>query len=97
MFDYPFYVYLIVALAMFLVGMSKGGLGATLSSITVPMLALVLPIKDVIGMMPPVLMLADFLAVGIHWKKWDNRMVLLLIPVSLIGVTIGTIFRNRAP
>jgi uncharacterized membrane protein YfcA len=97
MSDYPFYVYLVVALAMFLVGMSKGGLGATLSAITVPLLALVLPIKDVIGMMPPVLMLADALAVGFHWKKWDNRMVLLLIPASIIGVTIGTLFLANAP
>jgi uncharacterized membrane protein YfcA len=60
-------------------------------------MALVLPIKDVIGMMPPVLMLADALAVGAHWRKWDNRSVLLLIPASLIGVTIGTLFLANAP
>jgi uncharacterized membrane protein YfcA len=97
MFDYAFHVYFVVAVGMFLVGMSKGGLGATLSAVTVPIMALVLPIKDVIGMMPPVLMLADALAVGVHWKKWDNRMVLLLIPASLIGVTIGTLFLANAP
>jgi uncharacterized membrane protein YfcA len=97
MFDYAFQVYLVVALGMFLVGMSKGGLGATLSAVTVPLLALVLPVKDVIGMMPPVLMLADALAVGVHWKKWDNRLVLLLIPASLIGVTFGTLFLANAP
>lgn len=97
MFDYAFYVYFVVAVGMFLVGMSKGGLGATLSAVTVPLMALVLPIKDVIGMMPPVLMLADALAVGVHWKKWDNRSVLLLIPASLIGVTIGTLILANAP
>jgi uncharacterized membrane protein YfcA len=97
MFDYAFHVYFVVAVGMFLVGMSKGGLGATLSAVTVPIMALVLPIKDVIGMMPPVLMLADVLAVGVHWKKWDNRMVLLLIPASLIGVTVGTLFLANAP
>jgi uncharacterized membrane protein YfcA len=91
------HVYLVVALAMFLVGMSKGGLGATLSAVNVPLLALVLPVKDVIGMMPPVLMLADLLAAGIHWKRWDSRIVLLLIPSSLVGVTIGTLFLANAP
>ncbi|RME84577.1 MAG: sulfite exporter TauE/SafE family protein [Caldilineae bacterium] len=97
MHTYPLYVYFVVALGMFLVGMSKGGLGATLSAVTVPMMALVLPVKDVIGMMPPVLMLADALAVGFHWGKWDGRMVRLLIPSSLIGVTIGTLFLANAP
>jgi uncharacterized membrane protein YfcA len=97
MIDFEFHVYFVVALGMFLVGMSKGGLGATLTAITVPLMALVLPIKDVIGMMPPVLMLADALAVGAHWRKWDNRSVLLLIPASLIGVTIGTLFLANAP
>lgn len=97
MLDYPLHVYLITVLAMFLVGMSKGGLGATLSAVTIPMLALVLPIKDVIGMMPPVLMLADALAVGIHWRRWDKRMVLLLIPASVVGVAIGTLFLAISP
>ena len=95
-FNYPLHVYLVVALAMFLVGMSKGGLGATLSAVTIPMLAMVLPVKDVIGMMPPVLMLADALAVGFHWRKWDNRMVLLLIPASIVGVAVGTLFLANA-
>jgi uncharacterized membrane protein YfcA len=96
-FDYPIYVYIVVALVMFMVGMSKGGLGAMLSAITVPLLALVLPVKDVIGMMPPVLMFADLLAVGFHWKKWNKSIVFLLIPASLVGLTIGTLFLASAP
>ena len=96
MFDYPFYVYLVVALGMFMVGVSKGGIGGTLAAVTVPMLALVLPIKDVIGMMPPVLMLADALAVGFHWRKWDHRIALLLIPASVVGVLIGSLLLAKA-
>jgi uncharacterized membrane protein YfcA len=60
-------------------------------------MALVLPIKDVIGIMLPVLMLADALAVGVHWKKWNRRLLVLLIPASLIGVIIGTLFLANAP
>jgi hypothetical protein len=97
MFDHPIHVYVVVAFVMFLVGMSKGGLGAMLSAITVPLLALVLPVKDVIGMMPPVLMFADLFAVGVHWKKWNTGIVLLLIPASLVGLTIGTLFLANAP
>lgn len=82
---------------MFLVGMSKGGVGASLGALAVPLVGLVLPINDVIGMMLPVLMLADLLAVGVHWRRWDNRLVLLLIPASIIGVAIGTLFLTNAP
>ena len=85
-----------VALVWFMIGMSKGGLGAMLSAMNVPLLALVLPVKDVIGMMPPVLMLADLFAVGFHWKKWNRRLALLLIPASLIGLTVGTLFLANA-
>jgi uncharacterized membrane protein YfcA len=97
MFPYPIHVYLVVAFVMFLVGLSKGGFGAMLSALTVPVLALVLPVKDVIGMMPPVLMFADLFAVGVHWKKWNKGIVFLLIPASLAGLTVGTLFLAKAP
>ena len=96
MFEYPAHVYIMVAFCMFLVGMAKGGFGA-LGAIAVPLMALVLPIKDVVGMWLPVLMLADIFAVSFHWKKWDKRLVLTLIPASLIGVSLGTIFLANAP
>jgi len=97
MLDYTFKIYLVVALGMFMVGMSKGGMGASLAALSVHFVGLVLPINDVIGMMLPVLMLADILAVGVHWRKWDNRLVILLIPASIVGVAIGTLFLTNAP
>jgi hypothetical protein len=82
---------------MFLVGPAKGGGGASLAALSVPFVGLVLPIDDVIGMMLPVLMLADLLAIGVHWRKWNSRLVLLLIPTAIVGVTIGTFFLTNAP
>lgn len=89
--------YVIVAFGMLLVGMSKGGMGATLGALTVTMIALVLPIKDVVGFMLPILMLADILAVGAYWKKWNGRLLVWLIPASLVGVAAGTLFLANAP
>jgi uncharacterized membrane protein YfcA len=95
--DYSLLVYLFVALGMFMVGMAKGGGWASLAALSVPFVGLVLPIDDVIGMMLPVLMLADLFAIGVHWRKWDRRLILLLIPTSIVGVTIGTLFLTNAP
>jgi uncharacterized membrane protein YfcA len=97
MADYSILIYLVVALSMFMVGVSKGGGWASLTALTIPFVALVLPIDDVIGMMLPVLMLADILAIGVHWKRWDKRLIILLIPASIVGVTIGTLFLTNAP
>ena len=97
MLDYSFLTYLVVAIGMFMVGMAKGGGWASMAALSVPFVALVLPIDDVIGMMLPVLMLADILAIGVHWRKWNNHLVLLLIPASIVGVTIGTLFLTNAP
>lgn len=54
-------------------------------------------VKDVIGFMLPILMLADVLAVGAHWTKWNGRLLVWLIPASLAGVTVGTLFLANAP
>ncbi len=81
--DYAFLTYLVVAMGMFMVGVSKGGGWASLAALAVPFVGLVLPIDDVIGMMLPVLMPADFMAIGVHRRKRDNRLVLLLIPTAV--------------
>ncbi|MFN2189316.1 MAG: sulfite exporter TauE/SafE family protein [Candidatus Promineifilaceae bacterium] len=97
MSEYSIEIYLVVALGILFIGMSKGGLGASLGALAVTLTALVLPIKDVVGFMLPILMLADILAVGAHWKKWNGRLLVWLIPASLVGVTLGTLLLANAP
>ena len=86
-----------VAVVAFLIGLSKGGLGGTLGALATPMMALVIPPEKAIGLILPILMLADVFAVGLHWGRWDRRLVWLLIPGSIIGVTVGTLFITNAP
>ncbi len=89
--------FLMAAVVAFLIGLSKGGLGGMLGALAVPMMALVMPAREVIGLVLPLLMFADIFAVGLHWKRWDRRLVLLLIPGAVVGVTIGTLFITNAP
>jgi uncharacterized membrane protein YfcA len=53
------------------------------------MMALVMPAREVIGLVLPLLMFTDIFAVALHWKRWDRRLVLLLIHGAVVGVTIG--------
>lgn len=93
----PIVFYLMVALVAFMIGLAKGGLGGTLGALATPMLALVMPADQVIGLVLPILMLADIFAVSFHWRRWNGKFVLLLIPGAIVGVTIGTFFITSAP
>ncbi len=93
----PVIFYLMVALIAFMIGLAKGGLGGTLGALATPLLALVMPADQVIGLILPILMLADIFAVSFHWRRWNTKLVLLLIPGAVVGVTIGTFFITTAP
>jgi uncharacterized membrane protein YfcA len=90
-------LFIVAALVAFLIGLSKGGLGGTAGALATPMMALVLPADKVIGLLLPILMLADIFAMALHWRKWNSKLVLLLLPGAILGVTIGTIFITNAP
>jgi uncharacterized protein len=82
--------YGMAAVVITLIGLSKGGLGGALGTLATPLMALVMPADQVIGLILPLLMITDVFAVATHWRAWDRRLVLLLIPGSVVGVTIGT-------
>ena len=83
-------VLFVFAIAAFLTGLSKGGLGGMMGALITTLMALVLPIKNVIGLVLPILMPGDVFAVAAHWRRWDRRLILALLPGALIGVTLGT-------
>jgi uncharacterized membrane protein YfcA len=89
--------FLMTAVVAFMIGLAKGGLGGLPGTLAVPVMALVMPADEVIGLVLPILMLADVFAVALHWRRWDLRLVLLLIPGAVVGVTVGTLFITNAP
>ena len=54
-------------------------------------MALVMPPKLAIGLLLPLLMMTDVFAVASHWRRWNTRLLILLVPASLIGITLGTL------
>jgi hypothetical protein len=69
----------------------------TLGALATPLLALVMPTAQVIGLILPILLLADIFAVSFCWRRWNSELGLLLIPGAIVGVTIGTFFITNAP
>lgn len=87
--------YTMTVVAMMLIGLAKGGLGGALGSLAVPLMALVMPADKVIGLTLPLLMIADVFAVASHWRRWETKLVLLLLPAAVVGITIGVFFITR--
>jgi uncharacterized protein len=92
MVDHIILVYGMLAVVICLIGLSKGGFGGTMGALATPLLALVMPANLVVGLLLPILMIADVFAVASHWKKWDKKLVILLLPGAVLGVLIGTVF-----
>jgi uncharacterized membrane protein YfcA len=76
----------------FIISLSKGGLGGMAGSLSTPLMALVLPVNQVLGLLLPIMLLADVFSIALHWRRWNARLVWLLIPGGVVGVSIGTYF-----
>jgi uncharacterized protein len=97
MTEFSLLFYIIFGFVAFLVGVAKGGFGGLMGALATPLMALVMPVDQVIGLVLPVLMFADLFAIAFHWRRWNGRLIVLLLPGAILGVTIGTLFITNAP
>jgi len=79
-----------VGLACFLTGLSKAGLGGGIGFLMTPMLTLVMPLNKAVGLLLPILILADIFTLTVYWKKWEIRRIWILLAGGLAGVTLAT-------
>lgn len=80
-----------LCIAALLIGISKAGFGGGTGVLVGPLLALIFPAKESVGLMLPLLFACDIVSLYPYWKKWDNRNVLVLIPGAIAGVALGTV------
>lgn len=86
--------WVIVLVSAFLIGISKTGLPGV-SIIVVPMMAMVLPAKESVGLVLPTLIFADIFA-AYHYRKNANwKHLTHLLPCTLIGVVTGFLLMKR--
>ncbi len=91
------YFYLMTAFVGLLIGVAKGGLGGLMGALATPLMALVMPPQEVVGLLLPMLIFADAFALASYWRQWNGRLVILLLPGAVIGVTTGTFLITNAP
>jgi uncharacterized membrane protein YfcA len=83
------YFWAIAALAVLIVALSKSGLLGSLGLVGVPLLSLVMPARDAAGMLLPLLLVMDAIAVWTYRKEADWRILRLMLPGAAVGTIIG--------
>jgi uncharacterized membrane protein YfcA len=82
----------LIAIAALLVGLSKGGLGGPMPvALIAPMLSLVMPVAEAVGIIVPLLIFADMLALRVYWGRWSWAHVRLMLPAGVLGMILGTL------
>ncbi len=75
--------------AVFFVGLSKGGFGGTFAMLGVPIMALVISPLQAAGIMLPILIVMDVVALLAYRGQADWKCLSLLLPAALLGISIG--------
>jgi uncharacterized protein len=79
----------IAILAVLIVGLSKAGLLGGLGVVGVPLLTLVMAPRDAAGMMLPVLLCMDAVAIWMYRRECDWHIIRIMLPGAAIGTILG--------
>ena len=75
--------------AVFLVGLSKGGLGGAFALMGVPILSLVMSPVQAAALLLPILLMMDGVSLW-TWRGWFDRATLWhLLPGAVVGIALG--------
>lgn len=86
--------FLLLFLAATGIGVSKSGF-AGVSMLHVIIFALVFGAKDSTGVLLPMLVIGDVMAIRFYGKKVQWKLVRKLLPPAVIGVVVGTLMMNE--
>ena len=84
------YFYLTASIGVILFGISKGGFAGPIAILAIPIMALNMSPISAAAILLPVLLVMDVVAMYIYWKKWDLKNIKIIIPISIIGIIVGT-------
>ncbi|MCP4963673.1 MAG: sulfite exporter TauE/SafE family protein, partial [bacterium] len=84
-------VILVMACAAFLIGFNKAGIGGTLGPLVTVFVALAMPADEAIGLLLPMLVVADLFAVATHWGQWHRGILIRLLAAATVGIIVGSL------
>jgi len=80
-----------VGVAGFIIGFNKAGAASTLGPINTVLLAMLLPADQAVGLLLPMLIVADAFSVAAHWGKWNGAVMRPLLASAVVGIAVGSV------
>ena len=88
MIDDPLF-YLAALPAVFLVGLSKGGFGGSISLLGIPLMSLVISPIQAAAIMLPILIAMDIVGLLSYRRHFDAGILRIMLPGALMGILVG--------
>lgn len=79
----------LLVLAAAMVGLSKSGLLVSLGSINVPLLTFVMSARDAAGILLPVMLAVDAVAILLYARSINRRILAIMLPGCVAGNALG--------
>ena len=76
--------------AIILYGIAKSGLGGSMTLISIPLMTIVMPLNQALGIILPILIFSDFIATYKYRREFDLSTLKLMIPFAAVGIIIGS-------
>jgi uncharacterized membrane protein YfcA len=86
-----FLFWIFAGLGIIIQGISKSGFAGGVGILTIPLMALVMPVEKVVACLLPLLILCDFNAIYHHWKNKVWKHILEIFVPSLFGILAGSL------
>lgn len=88
--------YLVGGVAVAILGLSKGGF-AGVGTISTPLLALVIGPVAAAGVLLPILILQDLVAIAVYRRTFSAQILATMIPGAALGILLAYTFASRVP
>jgi uncharacterized membrane protein YfcA len=83
-------IMILAVIVAILIGLSKGGFGGAVPVMFItPLLSQFMPATQAVGLVLPLLIIGDVIALSFYWRQWDIRQVKLLLPMAIVGIICG--------
>jgi uncharacterized membrane protein YfcA len=79
----------VAVLTVLIVALSKSGLLGSVGLVGVPLLSLVMPARDAAGMLLPLLLVMDAIAIWTYRRDANWHILWIMLPGALVGTLIG--------
>ena len=82
----------VTCIAVMLIGLSKTGFGPGAGVLATPLVALVMPAHQAVGILLPVLCACDLFSMYFYRRMWHRSALFSLLPGAIVGIAFGALF-----